>query len=454
MSRCATCDSTCRVILGSGPQPCEFLFIGEKPGREEDARGKVFIGDAGRELDSTYLGLAGLERQVVRVTNTVRCRLGGTNNTPTPGQIRACASHHLPGEVSGDECNPKVIVLLGATACSLVPKIDLDKDHGYPLWVGSEDSEFFGGWEGWVVPMYHPAGGMHDTRKMTPLLEDFERMGKWWRGKWKAPEPIARERLDYKVVQTVKELWEDLNDEYYEYLPVDTERDGPTKPWSLQYSTRPGKGRLIFADRKDLLEQFAVSVAWGRTGYMLHNAPQDLDMLDAMGVGGRGVRFRDTMQEAYQLCNQPQGLKALGWRLLGVRMRSWKEVVGPPSRTKMVEWLVGQWDQASGAREKVEIKLKTKVKILYRPTQREKDLKRILSHAHKPEYKVWKQAEDAGVVGGPIPSIVHVPIAEAVEYACQDADVEGQVGQALEDARRELVRDSGKWDVPEEDWDQ
>ena len=456
--RCAACESGCRFVGGDGPEPCDWLLIGEKPGREEANRGRPFVGDSGRETDSTYLGLAGLSRPDVRITNTVKCRLGGNNNAPTAKQVRSCGLRHIPGEV--ERARPQVIVLLGATACGLVPKVELERDHGYPVWIGSEDSEFFGGWEGWVAPMYHPAAGLHRTGMMTPMLEDWERVGRWWGGKWRAPADENIANVDYKVVETAGELWEDLKDEYYEYLPVDTERDG-SRPWSLQYSTRPGRGRLIFADRKDLLEQFAASVAWGRSGYLLHNAPQDMDMLEAMGVGGMEVR--DTMQEAHQL-QLPQSLKTLGWRLLGVGMRSWKELVGPPSRQKMVTWLVEEWDRETESRECVTIKLKTREKVLRRPTQREKDLKRILSHAGKDGYDVWGKAGEAGIVGGPIRSIAHVGLEEAVRYACQDADVTGRMGEELRKERERRVGGVwgesgegkgkwGEWNVREEDWD-
>jgi hypothetical protein len=40
-----------------------------------------------------------------------------------------------------------------------------------------------------------------------------------------------------------------------------------------------------------------------------------------------------------------------------------------------------------------------------------------------------------------------------VEYACQDADLTGQLALVLGEVRRELVGTGGEWDVDSEDWD-
>lgn len=458
MSRCSICDPSCRFVKGDGPEPCDFMFIGEKPGREEDGKGRPFIGDTGREFNQHYLGLAGLTRDDIYITNTVKCRLGGNNNKPSEEQVQACAPHHLPGEV--ERTQPSVLVLMGATACSLVPKIQLDKDHGMPVRVQNGDSNALGGWEGWAWPTFHPASGLHQTSMMIPLMEDFERLGRWRRGRWRAPKCVESRR-DYKVVKSSREIAYDLTiaPSSYDWLPIDTENDG-AQPWSLQYSVRPGHGRMIMADRAELLQGFADYVAiWD--GLLLHNAVHDLEVLGRMGIHPR--RFRDTMQEAYHLGNQPQGLKALAWRLLGIRMRSWEDVVLPHSQAKMREWLMAAWDAASDRlRVRVEKQLKTKVSVTYKPSEVERAAKRIMSHSHKPEYDLWEKVEEArlGELVGewagepPKKSIAHVPVEEAIEYACQDADVTGQVGVVLERLRQEIAADGGEWDVEEEDWDQ
>lgn len=407
----------------------------------------------GKELDNTYLPLAGLDREDVRVTNTLKCRLGGNNNQPTDKQVDACARHWLRREVL--ECQPELIVLLGATACSLVPKIELEKDHGFPVWVEEGDSEYLGGYEGWLIPMYHPAGGLHDSSQMIPLLEDFERVRLWRKGKWKPP--VNRiESTDYRVLQTTDEIDRELfagqKGSPYSFLPMDTE-DDCGKPWSLQFSTRPGNGFLIYADRSKLIDHFSGIVNSWWEGVYLHFAVHDLDVLERMGVAVSRLKFHDTMQEAYQLGNLPQKLKSIGWRLLGVRMAAWEDVVFPHSHKVMSHWLMSKWDELAEQRTRVEIKLKTKTKILYKPTELEQAAKRILSHSWKPAYDLWEKAEEAGFNGFPKQSIKHVPEEQAVIYACQDANITGRASLELAEIRRELVAPGGGWHVGPEDAD-
>lgn len=440
--RCNVCDHNCRFVAPDGPSPCEVMFIGEKPGQQEDRGGRPFIGDSGREFNQNYLSLAGLSREDIRITNTVKCRLGGNNNKPTPEQIRTCASHHLPREIA--DSAPSVCVLMGATACSLVPDIELEKEHGIPRWIESTQSEILN-WDGWIVPMFHPASGLHDTGMMIPLLEDFERLGLWLKNRWTPPSRSYDP--DYKIA--TRDDLDTLTDA--SLVGLDTE-DDCGKPWSVQYSIRPGMGRLVFTHDGEGID--ALRRLLPGKEIVMHNAPHDLGVLEQIGINV--TQWRDTMQEAYHLGNLPQGLKPLAYRLLGIRMRSWEDVVGPPSRLKMIEWLTERWMECEP--EITTKQLKTKVKTIRKPSQIERDLKRILSHSHKSSYDLWEQADKLCFnltekdVSYPRKSISHVQTIDAVDYACQDADVTLQVALILSQMREELVR--GEWFVDEEDYDQ
>lgn len=442
MSRCSVCDHSCKLVLGNGPRPSKVLFIGEKPDAFAANVGKPLIGDIGKEFDATYLPLAKLSREDVRVTNALKCRLGGNNNKPKDEDVLACAKHWLPDEI--DRCEPEVIVLMSAATCRLIPKIELDKDHGIPVFVESTDSNALGGYRGWVVPMYSPASAMHDTAMMIPLLEDFYRLGRFLRGKYE--HPIGSKVVDYQVAHEADVISDFKNTNI---IALDTEDDGD-KPWSIQYSTKPGMGRLVFMDDYEALTQLKRLLP--EKEVVLHYSLHDIDALRKMGININ--RFRDTMQEAYHLGNLPQGLKALAWRLLGIRMQSWEDVVLPHSRKLMVEWLTNAYDDASDHKIRVETQLKTKVKVTFKRSQLETDLHRILKHSVKPDYDIWDKSKEIGLSGYPIKSIANVPIEDAVFYACQDADVTGQVALWMEHKRREIVSVSGEWEVFEGDEDQ
>jgi hypothetical protein len=113
------------------------------------------------------------------------------------------------------------------------------------------------------------------------MLEDWERVGLWAKGEWEPPK--AQPGTDYRRLTNAEDVVEALLNDAHRYLPLDTENDGP-KPWSLQFSARPGNGYLISAEDKHLIEVFRDAVSWGFEGLCMHNAPHDLDVLDKSGL--------------------------------------------------------------------------------------------------------------------------------------------------------------------------
>lgn len=192
--RCPTCTSSYCPIPADGPVNAKVYCYGERPGMQEEFAARkalatsvvpdhlCFIGDAGAEFNQTYLGLAGLRRDEVRVGNTVLC--GKDNNKkPTEAEVRACAEWHMRQELY--EGKPRVVVLMGATACGLAPELDLDLDHGIP-----RRGKLFG-WEGWIVAMFHPAAGLHQTSMMIYMLEDWSKLKDWLaHGTWQWPNGL------------------------------------------------------------------------------------------------------------------------------------------------------------------------------------------------------------------------------------------------------------------------
>jgi uracil-DNA glycosylase len=128
-----------------------------------------------------------------------RCERGGVDAKPGDKLISSCGTNHLQEEIW--TVNPEIVVLAGATACSLVG-VNLELEHGFPrMYTG----DGLWGWSGVVVPMFHPAAGMHETRYMTPLLEDWRNLGRWLRGEWTPPTPPT-EPLDYRLIERPEEL--------------------------------------------------------------------------------------------------------------------------------------------------------------------------------------------------------------------------------------------------------
>jgi DNA polymerase len=101
-----------QAVLGVGDGNADWLFVGEGPGAEEDARGEPFVGQAGRLLDN-MLASIGLKRgEDVYIANVLKCRPPG-NRTPEPQEAAQCEPFLLRQIAL---IQPRLIVALGKTA--------------------------------------------------------------------------------------------------------------------------------------------------------------------------------------------------------------------------------------------------------------------------------------------------------------------------------------------------
>jgi uracil-DNA glycosylase len=153
---CGLCRTRHKTVPGVGDTSAEWLFIGEAPGAEEDARGEPFVGQAGRLLDNMLAALGMDRERNVYIANVLKCR-PPNNRTPEPVEVDSCRPY-LERQVSLIE--PKLIVALGRSAASLLLGTDasiaslrgrVHRYRGIPL-----------------VVTYHPAyllRNLHDKAK-------------------------------------------------------------------------------------------------------------------------------------------------------------------------------------------------------------------------------------------------------------------------------------------------
>lgn len=147
------CDRATSICLARGEVPCDVLFIGEAPGEVENARGRPFIGPAGRLLDSiietAVMWKTGEDGEPPRValTNMVGCipRDEGLNKTgePESDQVEACRPRLE--EFIREVARPRLIVCVGSLARDRV------KDQGFRHSIGLNDPPPK------VVSITHPA---------------------------------------------------------------------------------------------------------------------------------------------------------------------------------------------------------------------------------------------------------------------------------------------------------
>lgn len=114
---CAICPlhaARKQAVFGVGDEQADWLFVGEGPGAEEDARGEPFVGQAGRLLDA-MLAAIGLQRgRDVYIANIVKCRPPG-NRVPAPPEAAACEPFLLRQIAL---IRPRLVVALGKTAAN------------------------------------------------------------------------------------------------------------------------------------------------------------------------------------------------------------------------------------------------------------------------------------------------------------------------------------------------
>ena len=161
-TRCNLHHSRKNAVPGVGNPRSDVLFIGEGPGFHENEQGLPFVGAAGTFLDE-LLGVAGLTREGVFITNVVKCRPPG-NRDPQSEELDACKTY-LERQIA--VINPDVIVTLGRVSMGLfVNNGKISAIHGRKFWSHGR----------MVIPMYHPAAALHQPSLRSVVKEDFAKL--------------------------------------------------------------------------------------------------------------------------------------------------------------------------------------------------------------------------------------------------------------------------------------
>ena len=150
VSNCHLCRLSAQrtnIVNMKGCRTNPILFVGEAPGKEEDEKGKPFVGSAGRVLYS-IIKEAGLDTSQIAWTNVCRCR-PPNNRTPESDEIEFC-SKFLFEEI--EELQPSFIIALGDIAShTLTGKytnpyrgfVDFPKDLPCPVLITAHPSRSF-----------------------------------------------------------------------------------------------------------------------------------------------------------------------------------------------------------------------------------------------------------------------------------------------------------------------
>lgn len=162
---CPLFEGRTQVVFGVGNPHADLVFIGEAPGRDEDLKGKPFVGRAGKLLDRMLLSL-GLDRSSVYIMNVVKCR-PPNNRDPRPEEIQACSSWF---DAQLKLLSPKMICLLGRVAAQSVLETDAPLGSLRGRWHAYHDLPV------WVT--YHPAYLLRSPQQKVRAWEDLRRLQK------------------------------------------------------------------------------------------------------------------------------------------------------------------------------------------------------------------------------------------------------------------------------------
>jgi uracil-DNA glycosylase len=154
----AICEEATNLVPGEGSATAAVVFVGEAPGAKEDESGRPFVGAAGRLLDEV-LGVAGLDREAVFITNVVKARPPG-NRDPKADEV----AHHRPWlEAQLAAIGPRLVVPLGRHALAhFAPDLTISAAHGQVVERDGPD----------LFPLYHPAAALRGTRLRETLFAD------------------------------------------------------------------------------------------------------------------------------------------------------------------------------------------------------------------------------------------------------------------------------------------
>ena len=160
---CSLGETRTNLVLGTGSEVAEIMFVGEAPGFHEDKQGIPFVGPAGQLLDQ-LLASIDLERPQVYIANTLKCR-PPDNRDPLPEELETCTPF-LFRQI--EIIKPRIICTLGnhATKILLGTSTGITQLHGKMMRKGGLT----------YVPLFHPAAALHKPPLKSVLIEDFQRL--------------------------------------------------------------------------------------------------------------------------------------------------------------------------------------------------------------------------------------------------------------------------------------
>jgi len=158
---CGLCKRRKQVVPGVGDREADWMFVGEGPGAEEDARGEPFVGQAGKLLDLMLESVSLKRGENVYIANAVKCRPPG-NRTPEASEIEACRPF-LERQI--ELVKPRLLIALGRPAAQTLLQREVR--------IGQARGHLYSYLNIPVVVTYHPAYLLRNPEDKARAWEDL-----------------------------------------------------------------------------------------------------------------------------------------------------------------------------------------------------------------------------------------------------------------------------------------
>lgn len=304
-------DINCPFMPMSGNTTAPILFVGEAPGKDEDAAGIQFVGRAGQLLRSA---LEKFHITDFALDNICACR-PPNNRTPSKKEIEACLPRLLDN--MNKMPNLKLVVPLGNVALqALTGMKSITKISGklFPLTHSVQ-----------VLPITHPSYILRNQHESKTFFDHIGRIPNALTGSL----TNVKDYGEYTII-TSMDLWTELSHkiEFSKVFSYDLETTG-LNPFAenfqvkcISFSIQPYESYILPIDDKgealdweEVGRSFRTIFNSKRIGKCGHNIKFDnLCMWVFFGIQVRGTIW-DTSIVAHLLNeNESHGLKELAWK--------------------------------------------------------------------------------------------------------------------------------------------
>lgn len=230
------------TVKGYGDINSRIVLLGEAVATEEIKLGRPFVGKSGKELDHYCLPAARISREDCYIDNVFQWMI-----PLDPRKKQAYLDKHLAKQTRDclhrlqELKEVKVLVCLGATACSVMGLNDDMQDiHGIPHQCDVEGFEDIV-----IMPCYHPASGLRNPDNIGLIKYDFEQLGKLL---WDecVVYPVDQQITQYNTWNS--DFVRSTHDYEYPIYAIDAEWDVDGNTWCFTLSFISGEAWLIWPD--------------------------------------------------------------------------------------------------------------------------------------------------------------------------------------------------------------